>query len=114
MDLKKGAVTKRWSRLKTSMDANQTPNGSVYRFLWLCVKHSTRDKVSAIADPTRRSSTTTENTGPRLERDRGAMRHHVRRGIEAVLPHEASFRSQRCAAGQQPIISCPKDAVKED
>jgi hypothetical protein len=50
MDLKKGAVSKRWSRLKTSMDANQTPTASVYKFLWLCVKHSTREKVSAMAD----------------------------------------------------------------
>jgi hypothetical protein len=51
MDLKKGAVSKRWSRLKTSMDANQIPTASVYTFLWLCVKHSTRDKVSAIVSP---------------------------------------------------------------
>jgi hypothetical protein len=46
MDLKKGAVSKRWSRLKQSMDKGQTPSGSVYKFLWLCVKHSARDKVS--------------------------------------------------------------------
>jgi hypothetical protein len=52
MDLKKGAVTKRWSRLKTSMDANQTPSASVYKFLWLCVKHSTREKVRPTAYPT--------------------------------------------------------------
>jgi hypothetical protein len=46
MDLKKGAVSKRWSRLKQSMEKGETPSGSVYTFLWLCVKHSTRDKVS--------------------------------------------------------------------
>jgi hypothetical protein len=48
MDLKKGAVSKRWSRLKQSMDKGQTPSDSVYQFLWLCVKHSTRDKVSMV------------------------------------------------------------------
>jgi hypothetical protein len=48
MDLKKGAVSKRWSRLKTSMDKGETPNGSAYKFLWICLKHSTRDKVSTI------------------------------------------------------------------
>jgi hypothetical protein len=48
MDLKKGAVSKRWSRLKTSMEKGETPNGSAYKFLWICLKHSTRDKVSMI------------------------------------------------------------------
>jgi hypothetical protein len=46
LDLKKGAVSKRWSRLKKSMDAGEAPGPSVYKFLWLCIKHSTRDKVS--------------------------------------------------------------------
>jgi hypothetical protein len=46
MDLKKGAVSKRWSRLKTSMEKGESPGGSVYNFLWLCLKHSNRDKVS--------------------------------------------------------------------
>ncbi|KAH7068865.1 hypothetical protein BKA63DRAFT_569736 [Paraphoma chrysanthemicola] len=45
MDLKKGAVSKRWSRLKQSMEKGETPAGSVYAFLWLCLKHSTRDKT---------------------------------------------------------------------
>ncbi|KAF2032613.1 hypothetical protein EK21DRAFT_109685 [Setomelanomma holmii] len=44
MDLKKGAVTKRWSRLKQSMEKGEQPGGPVYQFLWLCLKHSTRDK----------------------------------------------------------------------
>jgi hypothetical protein len=47
MNLNKGAVTKRWSRLKQSMEKGETPSGSVYQFLWLCVKHAKRDKVSA-------------------------------------------------------------------
>jgi hypothetical protein len=47
MKLKKGAIMKRWSRLKKSMQDGQKPGGSVYQFLWLCVKHSKRDKVSA-------------------------------------------------------------------
>lgn len=46
MNLKKEAVTKRWSRLKQSMKKGETPSGSVYTFLWLCLKHSSRDKVS--------------------------------------------------------------------
>ncbi|EUC50591.1 hypothetical protein COCMIDRAFT_744 [Bipolaris oryzae ATCC 44560] len=42
LDLNKGAVTKRWSRLKSAMEKQQTPSSSSYSFLWLCVKHSTR------------------------------------------------------------------------
>jgi hypothetical protein len=38
MDLKKGAVSKRWSRLKTSMEKGESPGGSIYNFLWLCLK----------------------------------------------------------------------------
>jgi hypothetical protein len=45
MNLKKGAVSKRWSRLKQSLEKGETPSGSVYTFLWLCLKHSSRDKV---------------------------------------------------------------------
>jgi hypothetical protein len=45
MDLKKGAVSKRWSRLKKAMENGEAPGGSVYKFLWLCLKHSNRDKV---------------------------------------------------------------------
>jgi hypothetical protein len=46
MDLKKGAVSKRWSRLKKAMENGEAPGGSVYKFLWLCLRHSDRDKVS--------------------------------------------------------------------
>jgi hypothetical protein len=52
MDLKKGAVTKRWSRLKKAMENGEAPGPSVYKFLWLCVKHSSRDKVSTSRMPT--------------------------------------------------------------
>lgn len=47
MDLNKGAVSKRWSRMKKSMEQGEAPTGSAYKFLWLCLKHSNRDKVSA-------------------------------------------------------------------
>lgn len=48
MDLKSGAVSKRWYRLKQSMDKGETPAASNYPFLWLCVKHDKREHVSVI------------------------------------------------------------------
>jgi hypothetical protein len=45
LELKNGAVTKRWSRLKQAMNEGKTPGPSAYEFLWLLVKHSARDKV---------------------------------------------------------------------
>ena len=45
MNLSKGAVIKRWSRLRQSIDKGEAPSGSTYQFLWLCVKHSTRTQV---------------------------------------------------------------------
>lgn len=45
MDLKKGAVSKRWSRLKQSMEKGETPGGSECKFLWLCLRHLKRDQV---------------------------------------------------------------------
>ena len=45
LELKKGAVSKRWSRLKQAMNEGKTPGPSAYEFLWLLVKHSTRDNV---------------------------------------------------------------------
>ncbi|KAF2010070.1 hypothetical protein BU24DRAFT_473253 [Aaosphaeria arxii CBS 175.79] len=46
LDLKIGAVTKRWSRLKQAMKAGTVPNDSAYPFLWLCVKHSTHQTLN--------------------------------------------------------------------
>ncbi|KAF2787601.1 hypothetical protein K505DRAFT_124034 [Melanomma pulvis-pyrius CBS 109.77] len=45
LDLKHGAVTKRWSRLKAAMNEGKAAAPSAYEFLWLCVKHSTREKA---------------------------------------------------------------------
>ncbi|KAH7116073.1 hypothetical protein B0J11DRAFT_571812 [Dendryphion nanum] len=45
LDIKKGATTKRWSRIKIAMASGKNPGGSAYQFLWLCLKHSTRDKA---------------------------------------------------------------------
>ncbi|XP_014562763.1 hypothetical protein COCVIDRAFT_83326 [Bipolaris victoriae FI3] len=42
LDLNKGAVMKRWSRLKSAVERQQTSSSSSYPFLWLCAKHSTR------------------------------------------------------------------------
>jgi hypothetical protein len=53
MDLKKGAVTKRWSRLKKAMENGEAPGPSVYQFPWLCVKHSSLNKVSSSGMPAR-------------------------------------------------------------
>lgn len=46
MELSKAAVSKRWSRLKQAVQKGESPSGSSYQFLWLCVKHSSRDKVN--------------------------------------------------------------------
>lgn len=45
LDLSPGATSKRWSRLKQAMEQGKYPSAGSYGFLWLCVKHSTRDKV---------------------------------------------------------------------
>ncbi|KAF2248662.1 hypothetical protein BU26DRAFT_377441, partial [Trematosphaeria pertusa] len=45
LDLSPGATSKRWSRLKQAMEQGKYPSAGSYGFLWLCVKHSTRDKT---------------------------------------------------------------------
>ncbi|KAF9694415.1 hypothetical protein EKO04_007475 [Ascochyta lentis] len=44
LQLEKGAATKRWSRLKKAVENGENPAVSNYDFLWLMIKHSTRDK----------------------------------------------------------------------
>ncbi|KAF3052540.1 hypothetical protein E8E11_002742 [Didymella keratinophila] len=44
LELEKGAVTKRWSRLKQAMDKQEKPAASNEQLLWLMVKHSEREK----------------------------------------------------------------------
>jgi hypothetical protein len=89
MDLKKGAVSKRWSRLKMSMEKGETPSGSAYKFLWICLKHSTRDKVSMILR--RQLYLTDHKPGHELAGDRREVRYDGWRRFKALLPHETSF-----------------------
>ncbi|KAH7398462.1 hypothetical protein BKA66DRAFT_546026 [Pyrenochaeta sp. MPI-SDFR-AT-0127] len=42
LDLKKGAVSKRWSRLKLAMEKGEKPSSATYQFLWHCVQHNKR------------------------------------------------------------------------
>jgi hypothetical protein len=50
LNLSIGAVSKRWSRLKQSMESGkiQGSTATTYEFLWLCVKHNKRDKVGIL------------------------------------------------------------------
>ncbi|KAF2708896.1 hypothetical protein K504DRAFT_468120 [Pleomassaria siparia CBS 279.74] len=45
LNLQKGAVSKRWSRLKQAMNENKPPGPTAYPFLWLCIKHSSLKKA---------------------------------------------------------------------
>lgn len=45
LQLEKGAATKRWSRLKQAMEKNEDPAASSLDFLWILLKHTSRDKV---------------------------------------------------------------------
>ncbi|KAJ4346076.1 hypothetical protein N0V95_005751 [Ascochyta clinopodiicola] len=45
LELKKDAVTKRWSRIKLAMEKGDEPASSSNALLWLMVKHSARDKA---------------------------------------------------------------------
>ncbi|KAF2631146.1 hypothetical protein BU25DRAFT_386072 [Macroventuria anomochaeta] len=44
LQLDKTAVTKRWSRLKQVMEEGEKPTAPNQEFLWLMIKHSSRDK----------------------------------------------------------------------
>ncbi|KAJ4368326.1 hypothetical protein N0V83_006682 [Neocucurbitaria cava] len=73
LDLKKGAVTKRWSRLKQAMEKGEAPGGSTYQFLWLCVKHSTRDKALNWPDIAAKCNTTAGAASKRYSRMKQAF-----------------------------------------
>ncbi|ORY18998.1 hypothetical protein BCR34DRAFT_472521 [Clohesyomyces aquaticus] len=45
LDLKPGATSKRWSRLKQAMNENKPPGPTAYQFLWLCIKHCKEGKA---------------------------------------------------------------------
>ncbi|CAO2654916.1 Nn.00g116490.m01.CDS01 [Neocucurbitaria sp. VM-36] len=80
LELKKGAVTKRWSRLKQSMEKGESPGGSTYQFLWLCVKHSTRDKAMNWTDIAAKCNTTAGAASKRYSRMKQAFEQ------DATLP----------------------------
>jgi len=73
MELSKGAVSKRWSRLKKTMQAGDTPTGSVYNFLWLCVKHSKRDAAMDWKDIAEKCGTTSGAASKRYSRMKQAF-----------------------------------------
>ncbi|KAI4952196.1 hypothetical protein J4E91_003658 [Alternaria rosae] len=68
LELNKGAVTKRWSRLKQSMDRNEVPGGTTYQFLWLCVKHHKRTQPPNWSDIAAKANTTSGAASKRYSR----------------------------------------------
>ncbi|KAH8728773.1 hypothetical protein GQ44DRAFT_757182 [Phaeosphaeriaceae sp. PMI808] len=86
MDLNKGAVTKRWTRLRNAMENHQQPSGSVYKFLWLCVKHSTRDKGLDWVDIAKKCGTTSGAASKRYSR----MKQAFNAGVDAPGGSSAS------------------------
>ncbi|KAI8942676.1 hypothetical protein NX059_000726 [Plenodomus lindquistii] len=77
MDLKPGAVSKRWSRLKQSMEKGETPPASNYPFLWLCVKHNKRDKVPNWNEIAAKCNTTSGAASKRYSRMKQAFEQDV-------------------------------------
>ena len=45
LNLKKGATSMRWTRLKKAIEKGKPPGPAAHQFLWLAVKNSTRVKV---------------------------------------------------------------------
>ncbi|KAF2855764.1 hypothetical protein T440DRAFT_535948 [Plenodomus tracheiphilus IPT5] len=77
MELKPGAVSKRWSRLKQSMEKGETPATSCYPFLWLCVKHNKRDKPPNWADIATKCNTTQGAASKRYSRMKQAFEQNA-------------------------------------
>ncbi|RYO28704.1 hypothetical protein AA0111_g6709 [Alternaria arborescens] len=73
LDLEKGAVTKRWSRLKQAMEKNDVPGGTTYQFLWLCVKHNTRAQPPNWNDIAAKANTTAGAASKRYSRMKKAF-----------------------------------------
>ncbi|KAH9874616.1 hypothetical protein IAQ61_003806 [Plenodomus lingam] len=76
MDLKSGAVSKRWYRLKQSMDKGETPAASNYPFLWLCVKHDKREHQPNWPDIAHKCGTTPGAASKRYSRMKQAFEHN--------------------------------------
>ncbi|RMZ72604.1 exocyst complex component exo84 [Pyrenophora seminiperda CCB06] len=68
MDLNKKAVCKRWSRLRQTLDKGEQPSPWTYQFLWLCVKHSTRDQPFNWAEIASKCNTTSGAASKRFSR----------------------------------------------
>ncbi|KAF1937721.1 hypothetical protein EJ02DRAFT_48130 [Clathrospora elynae] len=73
LGLNKGAASKRWSRLKLSMDKGEGSGGATYQFLWLCVKHNNNDQVPNWAEIAAKSNTTTGAASKRYSRIKQAI-----------------------------------------
>ncbi|KAF1846578.1 uncharacterized protein K460DRAFT_126464 [Cucurbitaria berberidis CBS 394.84] len=73
LQLNKGAVSKRWSRLKKSMENGESTSGSTYQFLWLCVKHSKDDTAKNWSDIAAKCNTTSGAASKRYSRMKQAF-----------------------------------------
>ncbi|KAF1838103.1 hypothetical protein BDW02DRAFT_594976 [Decorospora gaudefroyi] len=76
LNLNKVAVTKRWSRLRQSMNKDEAPGGSTYQFLWLCVKHHKRTTPLNWAEIATQANTTTGAASKRYSRMKKAFEDH--------------------------------------
>ncbi|KAF2690415.1 hypothetical protein K458DRAFT_427152 [Lentithecium fluviatile CBS 122367] len=73
LNVSAGATSKRWSRLKQAMEGGKNPGSSAYEFLWLCVKHSSRDKVPDWNDIAQKCGTTSGAASKRYSRMKQAF-----------------------------------------
>ncbi|KAF2265770.1 hypothetical protein CC78DRAFT_173800 [Lojkania enalia] len=68
LNINKAAANKRWSRLKKAITDGKDAGPAAYQLLWLCVKHSNRDKAPDWTDIANKCGTTPGAASKRYSR----------------------------------------------
>ncbi|RYO45447.1 hypothetical protein AA0113_g10389 [Alternaria arborescens] len=118
LDLEKGAVTKRWSRLKQAMEKNDVPGGTPYQFLWLCVKHNTRAQPPNWNDIAAKANTTAGAASKRYSRMKKAFEENGTAPCPSSLakdtPRSTVKKSRKTATSSGDDVDKKKIASTKD
>ncbi|KAL1597952.1 hypothetical protein SLS60_008440 [Paraconiothyrium brasiliense] len=105
LSLSAGATSKRWSRLKKALEEGKPAGKGSYELLWLCVKHSSRDKALDWKAIAAQCGTTTGAASKRYSRMKQAWEKDGSSDSPPATPKKAAAKTGKAATPKRKHVS---------
>ncbi|KAJ4352441.1 uncharacterized protein N0V89_007789 [Didymosphaeria variabile] len=108
LSLSPGATSKRWSRLKKAVEEGKPAGKGSYELLWLCVKHSSRDKALDWKTIAAQCGTTSGAASKRYSRMKQAWEKEGSSDSPPATPKKAATKTDKAATPKRKRASATK------